>query len=258
MEDLLGNEHFAGLDVVIRTGGSANPASLIIAGADRAKTVVILNPTLDSGSKDGAGDDNEVLKSLLALRLVVQKSAHVVCELAGKSQLVILKTILPCRLDHVIMSETLARLLVQTCRVRGLSDVLADLLTFEGSELYFGDFPSSLHGLKFGDLQERVYDAVVVGFSLNDRVFLNPASGTILAGQEKLLILSESGTSWKVGEPRPMKASSRKFQLSRKSKREVVCIVGTSSSLEFIVKVKKRKERFTKMTISFPGIRLLF
>jgi hypothetical protein len=84
----------------------------------------LLNPTLDSGATNGAGDDNEILKSLLALRLVISKDAHVVCELAGTSQLVILRTILPCRLDHVIMSETLARLLVQTCRVRGLSQVL--------------------------------------------------------------------------------------------------------------------------------------
>ena len=119
IEDLVVAQALPHLDVVVRTGAPTSLASLRIAGADRASTIILLNPALDSG----ASEDSEVLKTLLALRQVVSGDARVVCELAGQDQLVILQTILPCRLDHVVMSETLARLLVQTCRVRGLSEV---------------------------------------------------------------------------------------------------------------------------------------
>lgn len=148
-------------------------------------------------------------------------------------------TILPCRLDHVIMSETLARLLVQTCRVRGLSAVLADLLTFQGSELYFSHhFPPEFDGLAFGALQERVHDAIACGFARGEKVFLNPSTDQVLnAATDRLLVLSESGTSWRVGPPRPMKSVEKPFRLSKKTKREVVCIIGTNSMLDFILKV---------------------
>lgn len=141
------------------------------------------------------------------------------------------------------MSQTLGRLLVQTCRVRGLSQVLADLLTFQGSELYFGSvFPQELDGMEWGSVQERVYDAIVCGFSRGEKVFLNPASDARLcAATDRLLVLSESGTSWSVGQARPMKHLGRPFHKSRKCKKETVCVVGASSSLDFIVKASPRK-----------------
>ena len=48
------------------------------------------------------------------------------------SQLPILPSIFPGQLNPIRMSETLARMLVQTARTKGLSSVFADMLTFEG------------------------------------------------------------------------------------------------------------------------------
>ena len=55
---------------------------------------------------------------------------------------------------------------LRSCFEINVLQVLADLLTFQGSELYFGaKFPPELDGLAWGAVQERIYDAIVCGFS---------------------------------------------------------------------------------------------
>jgi hypothetical protein len=219
VEDIVYSESYAVVDVIVRTGSPTSIQALLNAGADRCSCVVLLNPSLEPSDKSfGLGEDNEVLKTLLALRKVVPETARVVCELAGPEQLPILPTILPCRLDPILMADTLARILVQTCRVKGLSEVLADLLTFEGSELYFAKPMPELTGLEFSAVQGRLYGAVPLGLSRaavaggKEEVVLNPDDDVVLRDSDRLLILAESGTSFSLGAAREVSRYVREFR----------------------------------------------
>ncbi len=239
----------AQLDVVVRTGGPSSPAALLKAGADRASCVVLLNPDLDPTSSRFGISDREVIKTLLALRKVanLKPEFHVVTELCGPEQIPVLPSIFRGNLETVLMSDTLARILVQTARSKGLAEVFADLLTFEGSELYFRNIPS-LCGLAFKEIQPRLYDAVPVGLSRVDgakrKVLINPQADTVVLEDDLVLILSESGHSFQVGPAREISIDQRtgnnstecmeeKEEQSRAA--ECVCILGFSSKIPFIV-----------------------
>ena len=136
------------------------------------------------------------------------------------------------------MSETLCRVLVQTSRNDGLSQVLSDLLTFDGSELYFSNIPS-LEGVLFGNVQSVLYDAVAVGFQRGKEVFLNPKSDEKMQKDDMLLVLSASGTSYRIGEPRIVELcdTEQKFEFKDTRQKEVLCILGSNSkSLDLVLR----------------------
>jgi hypothetical protein len=54
------------------------------------------------------------------------------------------------------MHETLSRMMVQTARQSGLAEVYTDLLTFEGSELYYAHMPE-VEGLEWSKVQARLH-----------------------------------------------------------------------------------------------------
>jgi hypothetical protein len=236
----------AQLDVVVRTGSPSSPTALFKSGADRASCIIMLNPDLDPTSCRFGVSDREVIKTLLALRKVanVKPDFHVVTELCGAEQIPILPSIFHSRLETVLMSDTLARILVQTARSKGLAEVFADLLTFEGSELYFRRIPE-LVGLSFGEIQPRLYGAVPVGLSravgTQRKVLLNPQADTIVQDGDLVLVLSESGQSFQVGARREILLkevdASSPWMSQKENNRppECVCILGFSSKLSFII-----------------------
>lgn len=245
VEDLVyaESETCAYLDVVVRTGAPSSPSALLNAGADRASCIIVLNPDLDPTSTRFGESDREIVKTLLALRKVA-KNATVVAELCSTDQLPILPSIFHGRLEPVIMSDTLARILVQTARTKGLSEVFADLLTFHGSELYFRQLPE-FDGLAFGEIQWRLYDAVPIGYARQvdgrRKVVLNPPISHIVNRDDFVLLLSESGHSFSIGPAREVNTKLHPKSESAAVTKvphavECVCIVGFSSRLPFILK----------------------
>lgn len=220
----------AHLDVIVRCGNPCSVSQLLNVGADRAASVIILNTESDS--------DIVVVKTLLALRKMPHPAFHVVCELNKPETKSILPSIFPGPLAPIVLGDTLARILVQTSRSAGLSEVFGDLLTFEGSELYFVAI-EELTGLEFGKVQASLYDAVAVGFERDKHVRINPPSDEVLRSGDLILVLSASGTSYRVGAPRSPSKPTLRNSYTRKDvrKRETICILGSNQrSLEFILR----------------------
>lgn len=59
------------------------------------------------------------------------------------------------RIDALLTHEALARLMVQTSRQTGLSEVYSEILTFRRSPFYVCACPEMI-GLEFGELQSRL------------------------------------------------------------------------------------------------------
>lgn len=249
------------LDVVVRTGSPSSPGALLIAGASRATCVIALNPDLDPSSSRFGESDREIVKTLLALRKTAPR-VNVVAELCNTEQLPILPSIFRGQIDPVIMGDTLARILVQTSLSKGLSEVLADLLTFEGSELYFREIPQ-FDGLAFGEAQWRLYDAIPVGYArLIDgerKVFLNPPLDHVLRSGDQVLILSESGHSFSIGPARHVPARSEQVSAAVVAKKiqrhsECICVIGYSSKLSFIVREFDAYMPKGSLVVLVPGL----
>ena len=117
--------------------------------------------------------------------------------------------------------------------------MLADLLTFENSECYMVGLDPSLAGVPFGEVQSRLYNAVAIGFERKKEVFVNPDRKIFMQKDDQLLVLSGSGTSYRVGEPREIQLVDKegeKFESKDLRTAETLCILGSNEkSLSFVL-----------------------
>ena len=218
-------------EVIVRRGNPCSSQDLRNIRAESATSIIILNSSGNS--------DIPVIKVLLALRKVAGSECAVVCELVREATKSILPRIFDGRLAPIVGKDTLARILVQTARSRGLAQVLSDLLTFDGSELYFSPIPPVLEGKVFGEVQSMLYDAVAVGFERDHSARLNPPPEEKLEKGDLLLILSASGSAFRVGAPREYggKLVSRgERRKSDERKAETICILGSNHSLDLVIR----------------------
>ncbi|MFO0595717.1 MAG: hypothetical protein U0228_10440 [Myxococcaceae bacterium] len=190
--------------VVVRQGSPYSVHDLRKVGAGRAKSIIILSSDpgeSDVEDADSAADMNAI-KSLLALRRINKalSANHAVVELADAGRQPVIEQLGGGGVEVVAMAETLSRMMVQTARQNGLAAVYRDLLSYEGSEFYFKNFPE-LAGQPFGTAQWKMKDAVVcgvrtVGGKGNAQCIINPPDEFILGDKDELLVIAEDDDSF--------------------------------------------------------------
>jgi ion channel POLLUX/CASTOR len=129
----------AKLRVVTRRGDALTIDDLALAALPRAKAVVVLAPERhpDGSLVTSAEADAVVLKSLLAIRKTLAgHPVHVVAEILDERTEPVARTVIGEDAGLVLTGPLISRLLVQTGRQAGLSDVYGELLDFAGSEIY--------------------------------------------------------------------------------------------------------------------------
>lgn len=182
--------------VVVRQGNPSSVHDLKKVGAGRAKSIIIINEEhADDGEE--AASDLEAIKALLALRRVngALVNNHAVVEIADSEKRAVIEQLGAGGVEVVAMAETLSRMMVQTARQNGLAAVYRDLLTYEGSEFYFRNFPE-LTGKPFGDAQWKMKDAVVCGVRNASGTILNPPDDLVLGDKDELLVIAEDDDSF--------------------------------------------------------------
>lgn len=189
--------------VIVRQGSPYSVHDLRKVGAGRAKSIVIISadPGDDAEDADGAADMNAI-KSLLALRRIKGALAknHAVVELVDADRQPVIEQLGTGGVEVVAMAETLSRMMVQTARQNGLAAVYRDLLTYEGSEFYFKNFPE-LKGQPFGVAQWKMKDAVVCGVRTiggkgKASCIINPSDEYVLGEKDELLVIAEDDDSF--------------------------------------------------------------
>lgn len=228
--------------VVVRQGSPSSVHDLKKVGAGRAKSIVIINEdNADDG--DEAASDLEAIKALLALRRVngALSKNHAVVEIADSGRRAVIEQLGAGGVEVVAMAETLSRMMVQTARQNGLAAVYRDLLTYEGSEFYFKNFPE-LAGQSFGDAQWKMKDAVVCGVRTVSgkgiaSCIINPHDEYVLGDNDELLVIAEDDDSFSLtADHQPVVPEEFRGAdpIQRKPERLLVC--GTSPKLGDMLK----------------------
>ncbi len=136
------------------------------------------------------------IKSILAINNYLKrdkpitKLPHVVATIYDESNYQAAKIIGEDVAEIVLVQDAISRIIAQTCRHPGLSDVLIELFDFDGDELYFENFPE-LDGELFGNVLNYFEKAIVFGYKRDSIVSLNPDMGTVLKKEDELLLLVE-------------------------------------------------------------------
>lgn len=189
--------------VVVRQGSTASVHDLRKVGASRAKSIIIISADATEDVEDAAAAaDMNAIKTLLALRRIngALSKNHVVVELADASRQPVIEQLGSGGVEVVAMAETLSRMMVQTARQNGLAAVYRDLLSYEGSEFYFKNFPE-LAGQPFSAAQWKMKDAVVCGVRTvsgkgKSQCIINPSDEYVLGDKDELLVIAEDDDSF--------------------------------------------------------------
>jgi ion channel POLLUX/CASTOR len=171
--------------IVCRSGEPWVIKNLAMANLAGARSIVII----------GAGDDDNTVKTLLAIRSARAAgnggSAHIVAEVMDNDTANSLKSLLGDDLNTVSSDAVVAELTAQACRQRGLSGVFRELLDFDGDEMYFAPFPE-LAGRTYAQTQMAFEKSAVVGvLSSGGMVSLNPDPSSVFVAGDQLIAVVE-------------------------------------------------------------------
>jgi voltage-gated potassium channel Kch len=218
--------------VIVRSGDPMNLAELAVASPNEARSIIVLAPEEDDDP------DSVVIKTALAVTNNPSRKDgeyHIVGELQEETNLEAARLVGKDEAHWVLANDLISRIMVQTCRQSGLSVVYGELLDFDGAEIYFTEQPS-LVGKTFFDAQLAFEDSMVMGLVQNGAPLLNPASDTVIAAGDSIIVIAEDDDTIKLaaqpGTPSPGAVSSQEPPAERP---ETTLVLGYNDSLKVML-----------------------
>jgi Trk K+ transport system NAD-binding subunit len=171
--------------VICRSGDPIDPDDLRIVNAQSARAILILTP-------ENEEPDAQVIKTVLALTRTQRAGTtpyHIVAEIQDDNNVGTARLVGGTEAQFILVGDTAARLIAQTCRQSGLSMVYNQLLDFSGDSIYMIEAPS-LAGKTFADALFAYESAAVIGLQhAGNKVKVNPSPDTPIAAEDKLVLI---------------------------------------------------------------------
>jgi ion channel POLLUX/CASTOR len=192
MEDALSSAapHTGTTRVVCRSGSPAKVADLRMVNLMGARSVIVMS----------AGDgDADAIRAVLAVKTLDPEFAgpRVVAEISDPIYADSLAALTDGRVVTVNSDHVIAEITAQSCRQSGLSQVLRDLIDFNGDEIYFAAFPE-LTGATYAEALTAFESSAVLGLSCADGMILvNPPSSTVLRHGDEIIAVSEDDSTFR-------------------------------------------------------------
>jgi ion channel POLLUX/CASTOR len=174
--------------IVVRRGNPTQHADLDLVSPQTSKSIIIL-PVIEDNMPDAA-----TIKTILALVRAPNRRPepyHIVAVLRRASNQEIAKLVGGNEVELILSGDVIARIIAQTCRQAGLSNVYTELLDFEGAEMYFQEEPT-LVGKTFGEALLAYEDSAIIGLARhNGPPKLLPPLDTVIAAGDQVMAISE-------------------------------------------------------------------
>ena len=179
----VGNTHTT--EIICRNGRHTEIRDINIVNPSKAKSIIILKETQDS-------DDTETIKAILALQKLIQpnNTASIVTEITNPQNVEAALSIDPT-ISIVQPGELITRLIAQSARQRGLSQVYGEILSFDGNEIYF-HHPKIQKSASFLEIVQRYKNAVPIGiYTDQEELILCPKHDRSIQETDKLIVIAE-------------------------------------------------------------------
>lgn len=182
--------------IVTRTGSTSTVSSLVHVNAAEAKSAIVLAYCEESASdEEKAASDAKVIKTVLALRAVDDADFPIVAEVFNPRNRSVVENIAPGRVTVIDTQSILAKVMVQTSRTSGLSTVYAELLSFQGCEMYFHR-ADDWRGITFSAAQFHFPDGVPVGIRrASGELLVRPGLNEVLRDDDEILIVADDDST---------------------------------------------------------------
>ena len=185
MEDAISShiQNTATTRVICRSGNLHETYALERCSVETCKSVIV-----------NVHDDAETIKVLLALSTYIKNkelnnpNLRFIVSLQDNQYVDAANIAGEGRAAIIYAKDAIARIISNTCRQHGLSQVLTELFNFSGNELYFEKVPE-LVGKSFKEAIMSFSNAVVVGLQSSGQVKLNPSMDTVIGKDDKIVLL---------------------------------------------------------------------
>ena len=172
--------------VIVRSGDPMTLADLDLVNPSAARSVIIL-----------AGDEAEnadLVTMKTAMALLNHPSAspgghHIVAEIKELENLQRAKLVSSSEVTWILAGDVMGRVMVQTSRQSGLSQIFLDLLDFDGDEIYFTK-KEQLVGKTFLEASHLLSNSSLIGLFRAGEVVLNPSSTMKIKQDDELIVVA--------------------------------------------------------------------
>ena len=217
--------------VIVRSGDPMAMADLELANHSKASSVIIL--------ADENADNADLVTMKTALALVNnpdRKSGkyHIVAEIKKPENLERARLVSSDEVKWILAGDVMSRVMVQTSRQSGLSQIFLDLLDFDGDEIYFTSNPE-LAGKTFLEAQHHYSNSTLIGFRRDGSVELNPKPATTLAAQDELIVIAPDDSDIQSSSVFTIDTKAIAAKRKAANAKERVLILGQNENLQTIV-----------------------
>jgi voltage-gated potassium channel Kch len=180
--------------VVCRRGSPIDLTDIEIANPQGTRSIIVL-------AAQGDDADAQAIKTILAITNNPRRRPepyHIVAQIRQPENMEAARMVGGKEAQIIEVDDTISRLIAQTCRQSGLSEVYTELLDFGGDEIYFQEEPQ-LVGKTFGHALMAYEKSAVIGLQGSDgAVAMNPPMDTLIKPGDKIIAISEDDDTVKL------------------------------------------------------------
>jgi len=180
--------------VICRRGDPTDLYDLAITSPQTSRSVIVLSP-------EGEDADSQVIKTVLALvndPRRREEKYQIAAEIREAANTDLARVVGGSEVQLVLADDLISKIVVHSSRQSGLSAVYAELLDFDGCEIYTAEQPE-LNGKTFGEAIMAYEECTLIGVCHKDgSVKLNPAAGTVIESGMRAIIIAEDDSSIKL------------------------------------------------------------
>lgn len=177
--------------IIFRSGDPTDLFDIDLVNPDTSRSVIIMSPETEDA-------DSQVIKTILALTGNPRRRKvryQISAELRHPEGAELARAVGGAEVQVVLADDLIARIMVQSIRHPGLSDVFTELLDFDGCEIYVAKQPE-LSGKTFSEAVMSYNTSSLIGIcNAEGEVVLNPPSNTIITSDMDLILISEDDST---------------------------------------------------------------
>ena len=215
------------LRVVCRSGRPDSPKDLKVCSLDTCKSIIV-----------NLKDDFMTVKTILACENLLDDlgntDAYVTATVRDREVLQPARIAGGERAEILNFQKTVARLMVQAGRHPGMSEILAELLSFKGNEIYVDAIPNAT-GLSFRDINLRLPHATAIGVVRNDEPMLNPAADSLVEEGDQVILIAHDDDKVALHDPAPVDESVFEREPNEAQEPQTMLVLGCSDMLKAIL-----------------------
>ena len=217
--------------LVVRSGDPMSLADLEIANHSKAASVIIL------ANDDAANPDLITIKTALALvnnPSRPEAGYHIVAEVREPENLERAKLVSEQEVEWILAGDVMSRIMVQTSRQSGLSQIFLDLLDFDGDEIYVTR-KSGLVAKTYLEAQHLFSNSTLIGILREEQVLLNPSRALKIRETDELIVIAPDDSEINTSDVFTVDASALSTKRAVAEKPEKILILGANENLPVIV-----------------------